>query len=123
MNPCSNKEPLIDQANLTIMSSDMNRSVSFYESLGFVIQQRWGDHFAQMTAPGITIGIHPTRERSAGSGNVSIGLIAKDFDAARSALEAMSVSFTQRTEQAGDFLHFNDPDGTQLYFIRLTHRH
>ena len=52
----------IKDSNVTIMVKDMDKSVSFYQSIGFAVKNRWGNHYAQLTAPGITIGIHPTDE-------------------------------------------------------------
>jgi len=49
----------IKDSNVTIMVKDMDASISFYESIGLVIKQRWANHYAQLTAPGITIGLHP----------------------------------------------------------------
>jgi predicted lactoylglutathione lyase len=63
----------IKDSNVTIMVKDMNKSVSFYQSIGFAVKNRWGDHYAQLTAPGITIGIHPSNEIYTSSGNTSIG--------------------------------------------------
>jgi len=40
----------------------MDKSVSFYQSIGFAVKNKWGNHYAQLTATGISIGIHPTDE-------------------------------------------------------------
>jgi hypothetical protein len=29
-----------------------------------------------------------------------------------------NINVTERKEEGGQFLHFNDPDGTALYFIK-----
>ena len=47
---------LIKDSNITIMVKDMDRSISFYQSLGMTLKNRWDNHYAQLTAPGITIG-------------------------------------------------------------------
>ncbi len=49
----------IKDANVTIMVKDMDSSVSFYQSIGLTLKQRWSNYYAQLTAPGITIGLHP----------------------------------------------------------------
>ena len=110
----------ISEANVTIMVKDMDRSVSFYESLGLVTKNRWGNNYAQLTAPGIVIGLHPTAQENltGGSGNVSIGFVADDLDEAKLLLEKIPVQATAREEEGGKFLHFSDPDGTALYFIK-----
>ena len=110
---------IIKDTNITIMVKDMHKSIAFYQSIGFSIVNRWENYYAQLKAPGITIGLHPAGEDySSGSGNVSIGFTAEDFSATKELLERMSIVFTERAEEGGQFLHFTDPDGTQLYFIK-----
>jgi len=52
------------------------------------------------------------------SGNTSIGFVADDFEEAKSLLEQLSIKTTHTQEEGGQFLLFNDPDGTALYFIK-----
>ena len=98
----------------------MDRSVSFYQSLGLTVKNRWGNFYAQVTAPGIVIGLHPStgNNLTGNSGNVSIGFIADDFDETKTQLQQIPINVTERQEEGGQFLHFNDPDGTALYFIK-----
>ena len=110
----------IKAAKITIMVKDLDKSVSFYLSLGLDLKTRWGNHYAQLTAPGIVIGLHPTSDANltGGSGNASIGFTADNFEEAKSLLQKLSIASTSRSEEGGQFLHFNDPDGTALYFIQ-----
>jgi catechol 2,3-dioxygenase-like lactoylglutathione lyase family enzyme len=110
----------IKDANITINVKDLDKSISFYESIGLTVQNRWGNHYAQLTAPGIVIGLHPAGNEhlSNNSGNVSIGFTADNFEETKSFLEKFSISITERNEEGGQFLHFNDPDGTAIYFIK-----
>lgn len=41
-----------------------------------------------------------------------------DLEEAKAALEKLSIPISERNEEGGQFLHFSDPDGTALYFIR-----
>jgi len=108
----------IKDSNVTIMVKDMDRSVSFYESIGFTIRQRWDNHYAQLAAPGITIGIHPTNENISNSGNVSIGFTTDNFEDTKDYLQSLAINTQSREEEGGKFIHFSDPDGTMLYFIK-----
>ena len=109
---------MINDSNVTIMVKDMDRSVDFYQSIGFEIKNRWGNHYAQVEAPGMVIGLHPAGDSSAGSpGNVSLGFTTGDFEGAKSLLEKLPVNIFLRNEEGGRFIHFNEPDGTPLYFI------
>lgn len=110
----------IKESNLTINVKDIDKSISFYQSVGFTVKNRWDNHYAQLTAPGIVIGLHPTHDTNlAGdSGNVSIGFTTDNFEETKSSLQKLSIPVTDRQEEGGQFLHFNDPDGTSLYFIK-----
>ena len=110
----------IKESNITINVKDMDKSISFYKSLGLTEKNRWGDHYAQLTAPGIVIGLHPTKESNqpTGSGNTSIGFTTDNFEEVKSHLVKLAINAHTREEEGGQFLHFNDPDGTALYFIK-----
>ncbi len=108
----------IKDSNVTIMVKDMDKSVSFYQSLGFAIKNRWGNHYAQLTASGITLGLHPANETYTGSGNISIGFTTDSFEETKSLLSSLAIYSVAREEEGGQFIHFHDPDGTLLYFIK-----
>jgi catechol 2,3-dioxygenase-like lactoylglutathione lyase family enzyme len=110
----------IKGSNITINVRDLDKSISFYQSIGLMVKNRWGKHYAQLTAPDIVIGLHPTNNGtlSNNSGNVSIGFTTDNFEETKSFLEKLSISIIERDEEGGQFLHFNDPDGTALYFIK-----
>ncbi len=110
---------IIKESNITINVTDMDNSISFYQSIGLTVKNRWDNKYAQLTAPGIVIGLHPTSSENltGGSGNVSIGFTTDKFEETKSLLKQLSVEITDRKEEGGKFLHFNDPDGTSLYFI------
>lgn len=110
----------INNSTVTINVLDLDKSIQFYKSIGLSVQNRWNNHYAEMIAPAIIIGLHPTTEKNlkGNSGNVSIGFTTDDFKGAKSALNSLSIKVTERQEEGGQFLHFNDPDGTSLYFIK-----
>jgi catechol 2,3-dioxygenase-like lactoylglutathione lyase family enzyme len=110
----------INEANVTINVKDMDKSILFYESIGLEIIKRWGNYYAQLSAPGVVIGLHPSSEPNlaGNSGNVSIGFTVSSFEEAQLFLQNLSINATGRSEEGGQFLHFSDPDGTALYFIK-----
>lgn len=110
----------IKESNVTINVKDLDNSISFYESIGLTIKNRWGNYYAQLVAPDIVIGLHPTSDANlkGNSGNTSIGFTIDDFDSAKSLLEKLAISTTNAKEEGGEFILFNDPDGTSLYFIK-----
>jgi catechol 2,3-dioxygenase-like lactoylglutathione lyase family enzyme len=109
---------LIKESTITLNVKDLDKAIDFYQSLGMTLKNRWGNHYAMVTAPGITIGLHPTSDNNlkGNSGNASIGFTTENFDEARKNLEIAAIKFTERKEEGGEFLHFTDPDGTALYF-------
>jgi catechol 2,3-dioxygenase-like lactoylglutathione lyase family enzyme len=52
----------IKTANVTVMVKNMDKSIDFYTSLGLELKQRWNNHYAQVAAPGVIIGLHPAKE-------------------------------------------------------------
>ena len=109
----------IKDSNVTINVKDLSKSISFYESIGFTLKRRWNDHYAQLTASGIIIGLHPTSEPiPQNSGNVSIGFTTEDFEETKADLNLLGIETIERKEEGGNFIHFNDPDGISLYFIK-----
>lgn len=110
----------IKESNITINIKDMDRSISFYEAIGFKTVARWGNYYGQLTAPGIIIGLHPVSSEvlNDNSGNVSIGFTTGDIKGTKAELEKLGVQTSYREEEGGQFLHFKDPDGAALYFIQ-----
>ena len=110
----------IKDSNVTIMVKSIDNAILFYQSLGLTLKNRWGNYYAQLTAPGLTIGLHPTDDQnlSGTSGNASIGFTVDNFEEVAALLNKLSIPVTERSEEGGQFLHFNDPDGTAIYFIK-----
>ena len=73
---------MMSDAYVTIMVSNMERSIKFYiKILGFKLRSRFGNKWADVTGHGITIGLHPKENKKAtNSGTVSIGFSVKNLD-------------------------------------------
>lgn len=110
---------MIKEANVTVMVSDMKRSVKFYTgTLGLKLESRWGDEFAQIAAPGITIALHPVVKggKPGRSESLSIGFAVDDIDKAMKGLKAKGVKFSRVTDDGPVKLaFFSDPDANPLY--------
>ncbi len=113
----------ITASNLIINVKDMDKSIAFYQSIGLTFVNRWGNHYAQIGAPGLIIGLHPTSDDKlrGSTGNVSIGFTTDDFDGAKTLLQSLSILITERQEEGGKFLHFDDPgrDGHLFYKAKM----
>jgi predicted enzyme related to lactoylglutathione lyase len=109
----------INSTNVTIMVNDMDKAISFYESIGMALKQRWDNHYAMMTAPGLTIGLHPTDDPKPGSGTLSIGFMIDSIEEAIALLTKNNIPHTPEDDgKSGIYLHFKDPYGTVLYFVK-----
>lgn len=109
----------IQHANITVMITDMDRAVAFYtEILGFHLKNRFGNHWADIEAPGLSIGLHPTGRNIQRSDNLQIGLKVADLDRAVSELQNKGVTFHINSEEAAALAFFKDPDNNTLYLVQ-----
>lgn len=118
MKNISSMETRYNVAFLTIIVSDMQRSLDFYTGrLGLTLKTRYGDEFAVVEAPGVKIGLHPAKEGGAKPGSLSIGLGVDDVEAGRKHLEERGVAFTGDivADSPMRFAFLRDPDGVELY--------
>lgn len=116
---------MLTGGNVTIYVSDMDNAVRFYtEVLGLKLRQRFGNHWAEVEAGGLTIGLHPATEESpAGQrGSISIGF-AVDGSIAEvmQRLTRRGVTFAGPAvkDKAGEFAMFSDPDGHPCYLYQV----
>ena len=109
----------ISGTNVTIMVKDMDTSISFYESIGLTLQNRWENHYAMIGTTGITIGIHPAGDKTnLNSGSVSIGFMLEKIEDAKNLLDKNNIAYKNEDDgKSGIYVHFKDPDGTVLYFV------
>jgi catechol 2,3-dioxygenase-like lactoylglutathione lyase family enzyme len=110
----------IKETNITVSISNMDKSIEFYTSIGFEEKTRWGNHYAKLQMQGIILGLHPTAKENlhGNSGNLSIGFQVFDSEEAKQLLETLSIPFHERNEEGGNFIHFADPDGNSLYYVK-----
>jgi len=106
----------ITESNVTIMVKDMDRAVSFYQSIGLTLKNRWENHYAQLATTDIVIGLHPEEKELANTPKVSIGFIVDSIAEAKALLERNSIIYRYAEGKSGKYTHFNDPNGTYLYF-------
>lgn len=114
---------MISGGNATIIVSDMDRSIRFYTGvLGLKLTNRFGNDWATVSAgEGLTIGIHPASSKYPAPGTKGAILLGLDIDApiekviSRLAQHGVAVKGTVVSSDAGNFVHLEDPDGTEIY--------
>jgi catechol 2,3-dioxygenase-like lactoylglutathione lyase family enzyme len=108
-----------NQSMVTIIVADMERSIEFYTvQLGLRLKSRYGDEFALVEAPGITIGLHPvSKDGPVSPGSLSIGLGVDSVDSSMEQLARRGVAFSGAAvnDPPMRFAFFKDPDGVELY--------
>ncbi len=116
---------MVSGGNATVFITDMNQALAFYTNvLGMTVKSHYGDDWAEVSAGGFDIGLHPKRESGPAPGqpgSIIIGLMANDLGAARvRLLEGGAKNVAEVVEgDGGNFLHFADPEGNALYLWEL----
>jgi len=112
---------MLNEAILTLMVSDMDRSVRFYtETLGLKLVANYGGHWAEVQTTGVRIGLHPGGKGANAGGHMSLGFRVDDLDVAQKDLVERGVKFLPaRPDKGSRQAHFADPDGTPLYLIEI----
>jgi catechol 2,3-dioxygenase-like lactoylglutathione lyase family enzyme len=113
---------MIQGGNATISVSDMQRSVDFYTGvLGLRLVYRADDHWAQLAAGDLAIGLHPASDRGPAPGTpgaITVGLsVDVPIGKAIAALAASGVQVHGPVPGGGGVVlaFFADPDGNPLY--------
>jgi catechol 2,3-dioxygenase-like lactoylglutathione lyase family enzyme len=95
---------MFTDGNLTIMVSDFERSLRFYtETLGLALKFRAGNEWAEVAAPGVSIGLHPAggHAPTGAGGGMSLGLQVSDIESAIETLEGRGVEFPRGWRASG----------------------
>jgi catechol 2,3-dioxygenase-like lactoylglutathione lyase family enzyme len=106
---------------VTIMVRDMDKAVQFYTlNLGFALKSRYGNEFAVVQGPGVTVGLHPGTGDQCGQ--ISIGLSVDSLEDAMASARARGLNFNGDVvdDPPMRFAFFKDPDGVELYLAQET---
>jgi len=114
-----NADALYSEGQVTLMVPNMDEAVRFYtETLGLRLKTRYGDEFAVVEAPGLTIGLHPLpTAQSQQTHAMSIGLGVEGLEATMKELSARGLRFIGpiREDPPIRIAYFAGPGGTPLY--------
>ncbi|HSY76672.1 MAG TPA: VOC family protein [Bacteroidia bacterium] len=108
----------ITETNVTLMVMNLDKSIHFYESIGLKLKQRWDNHYAMIETTGLTIGLHPSEKPVKPSTQMSIGFMVDDIKEAKTILDKNKTTYSEDDGKSGIYLHFQDLDGTALYFTQ-----
>lgn len=106
----------LNNCRINVMVSDMEKAIDFYtKKLGLTLLNHWGNHYAEIQAPGLMIGLHPSSEKTVKGNNMSIGLGVSDFDDAVDNLKSLGIRLNTELDGWIRLAHFEDCDGNQLF--------
>lgn len=104
-----------------MMVSNMDEAIDFYQNkLGLELTSRYGDHYAEIQAPDLLIGLHPTSEKIVKGNNLSIGFGVVEFDATIKELESNGIGFKMEQDGWIRLAYFTDLDDNQLFLAERT---
>jgi catechol 2,3-dioxygenase-like lactoylglutathione lyase family enzyme len=106
----------LQQCRVNVMVSNMDASVEFYsKTLGLDLVNLYGDHYAEIQAPGLLLGLHPASGKVLFGTNISIGFGVRNFDDTIANLEQKGIEFKLGDEEWVRLASFSDLDGNPLY--------
>ena len=106
----------LNQCRVNVMVTDMDRAADFYSNtLELDCLNRYGNHYAEISANGFLIGLHPSSGKVITGNSVSIGFGVTEFDDAVHSLKDKNVDIKIETEGYIRLAHFTDPDQNPLY--------
>ena len=98
------------------MVSDMDQAIEFYTNkLGLELANRYWDHYAEVQAAELIIGLHPKSDKITFGTNISIGFGVGEFDQTIQNLEKEGIEFKIQEEGFIRLASFADPDGNSLF--------
>ena len=106
----------LKKCRVNVMASNMDNAVEFYSvKLGLELKNRYGNHYAEIQAPGLMIGLHPASEKISIGNNLSIGFGVINFDKTIENLNAKGIEFSIEQDDWIRLAYFTDPDNNQLF--------
>jgi predicted enzyme related to lactoylglutathione lyase len=105
---------------------DMDRAVKFYtETLELPLKVRFENHWAEVDAGSISIGLHPTEDGAAVSqeGGATVSFAVPNLEAFADKLKSKGVEVGQiRTPPRGKFMMVKDSEGNYLHFVEFSEK-
>ena len=101
---------------VNMMISNMDNAIDFYQNkLGLSLMNRYGNNYAEIQAPDLLIGLHPTSEKIIKGNNISIGLGVVAFDATMKELQSKGIALKLEDEGYIRLAHFTDQMVTHFF--------
>ncbi len=106
----------LNKCRINVMISKMDDAIDFYtDKLELELVNRYGNHYAEIQAPGLMIGLHPASDKIKVGNNMSIGLGVFNFDMTIENLRTKGIDFEIEEDGWIRLAYFTDLDGNQLF--------
>ena len=106
----------LKKCRVNVMVSDMDAAINFYnKTLDLELLNRYGDFYAEIQAPELLIGLHPTSNKIIKGNNLSIGFGVANFDNTIENLTKKGIEFNIQEDDVIRLANFTDPDGNHLF--------
>ena len=106
----------LKKCRVNVMVSNMDNAIEFYSvKLGLELINRYDNHYAEIQAPGLIIGLHPASDKVLIGNNISIGFGVINFDRTIENLSAKGIEFTIEQDEWIRLAYFADLDNNQLF--------
>ena len=102
--------------------SDMDKAVAFYKDvMGFPVKVRFENHWAEMDAGPITIGLHPAEKGARPKqGGRTISCNVADIEKFVAEIKAKGAKVGKiQTPERGKFVMISDPDGNEIHVVEF----
>lgn len=101
---------------INVMISDMDKAIEFYcDKLGLKLLNRYENHYAEIQAPDLLIGLHPASDKIIYGNNMSIGFGVIEFESTIKDLELKGIKFNIEQDGWIRLAYFKDVDNNQLF--------
>jgi len=108
--------PKINSSRINVMVADMDKSVDFYTNiLGLKLLNQYGQHYAEIQAPDLLIGLHPRSKETVMGNNMSIGFGVQEFDLHVEELKSHGIKVDVEVDGWIRLAYFNDLDDNALF--------
>jgi len=117
------KSPPLTASMIYYYVTDMDRAIKFYtEVLALPLKVRFENHWAEVDAGPITIGLHPTDSPpKQGGGTISCNV--KDLESFVKEIKSKGAKVGKiQSPERGKFVMVSDPDGNEIHVVEFDPR-
>lgn len=107
----------IKTSRVNVMVADIDSAIEFYtKKLGLSLLNQYGNHYAEIQAPDLLIGLHPKSDKTVVGNNITIGFGVKEFDLLIEQLKSKGIDLKVEVDGWIRLAYFSDLDNNLLFF-------